>query len=171
MRETLIDKPEIEYIGGRAYPKVSPKRTHSMVQRNLLRLIEDAAGDRGVVGPEWRFKLEPDTSLVPDIAYVSFKRLRALTDEQAEEPPFAPDVVGEVRSPSHRAGLLASKIEHYLSHGAILVLDVDPAQRMVYAHTPDETTAYKSGERFACDAVPWLRFDVEALFAGIDIPR
>lgn len=171
MRETLIDKPEIEYIGGRAYPKVSPKRTHSMVQRNLLRILEDAAGDRGAVGPEWRFKLDRDTSLVPDVAYVSFERLRSLTDEQAEEPPFAPDIVGEVRSPSHRSGLLATKIEQYFSHGALLVLDVDPAARVLYAHTADATLLLKSNDRFSCDAVPWLQFDVARLFAGIDIPR
>lgn len=171
MRATLSDKPEIEYIGGRAYPKVSPKRTHSMVQRNLLRILEDAAGDRGAVGPEWRFRLGPDTSLVPDIAYVSFERLRPLTDEQAEEPPFAPDIAAEVRSPSHRAGLLESKIEQYFLHGALLVLDVDPVERIVYARTANAALAFKSGEWFACDALPWLRFDVSEVFARIDIPR
>ena len=37
MRATLSDKPEIEYLDGAPHAKVSPKRTHALVQGALLR--------------------------------------------------------------------------------------------------------------------------------------
>ncbi len=32
MAKMLSDKPEIEYVDGQPFPKVSPKRTHAVVQ-------------------------------------------------------------------------------------------------------------------------------------------
>ena len=110
---------------------------------------------------------------MPDVAYVSYDRLRPLTDEQAEEPPFAPDVAAEVRSPSHRRGLAAKKVRQYLAHGGVLVLDVDPYARAIRAHARDAAgpASYRLGERFNSESLPWLQSDVDELFVNIDIPR
>lgn len=70
------------------------------------------------------------------------------------EPPFAPDIAVDVRSPSHRAALMAKKIEQYLVHGARLVLDVDPAARIVHAYSSDIVRTYGKGERFECASFP-----------------
>jgi Uma2 family endonuclease len=172
MHRALIDEPEIEYIARRAYPKVSPKRIHATVQGNLLVILREAAAERGIVATEWRFKLSPGTEFVPDVSYVSYLRLRALTDTEADEPPFAPDIAGEVRSHSWRAGFAAEKTRLYLQHGALVVLDVDPQERIVHAHTCDGVPkSYRSGERFSCAALPWLEFEVAALFSRLEIPR
>lgn len=171
MRMVLQDLPEIEYVSGRAFRKVSPKRIHAIVQVACSVMLKRCAGRRGAVGTEWRFHLRSGTSLVPDVAFVSFERLRVLTDEQADEPPFAPDVAVEVRSPSRRPAVAEEKVRHYLTHGSKLVLDVDPAERAVHAHSAEGVRTFITGDAFACKAVSWLRFDIDELFANIDIPR
>lgn len=173
MAQTLSDKPEIEILDGRAYPKVSPKARHAGVQGALWRTIEDLAGDRGFVGTEWRFKIgladDTNTSFVPDVAYVSFERLRAIPERQRDEPPFAPDIAVEVRSPSDNLAFLRRKIERYLQTGSGLVLVADPNTRTIVAYDSRGTQEYQSGDRFEHVAQPWLKFDVAAIFAKLDL--
>ena len=172
MAKVVWDPPEIEYVDGLEYPKVSPKRIHSMVQFALGTVLKRCAAGRGAVGPEWRFRLAPGTELVPDVAYVSYERLRPLEPANLEEPPFAPDIAGEVRSPSHHVALSQRKVQKYLASGSVLVLDVDPVERVVYAHSADGNTAiHRTGDRFSSGVIEWLQFDVDELFADIDIPR
>lgn len=173
MEEAMVDLPEIEYLDGVAYPKVSPKRTHALVQAAAIRVLSRCVGTRGFVGSEWDFCLGAsdwtDTKFVPDVAYVSLARLRALPKEKREEPPFAPDVAVEIRSPSYRSEFAVQKVARYLSTGAVLVLDVDPAQRMVIAHSTFGVRPYAQGKGFSHDAVPWLCFRIRELFAELDL--
>ena len=169
------DKPEIELLDGRAYPKVSPKARHAGVQAALIRVIEDLAGNRGFVGPEWRFKIgradDTNTTFVPDVAYVSFDRLRAIPEKQRDEPPFAPDIAVEVRSPSDDLAFLRRKIERYLETGSILVLVADPDQRAITAHDSRGLRNFAAGDRFEHPALAWLTFDVAVIFAKLDLLR
>ena len=168
MLTTLYDLPELEVLDGRRVPKVSPRRTHALVQRALLAVLERCAADRGEFGPEWRFELGAvdgtDTALVPDIAFVSTERLRALSDDEAEEPPLAPDIVVEIRSPASRPAFLRRKIERYLRTGSSLVLDVDPARKTITGHSPGGVRTFHAGEQFAHAAVPWLEFEIAGIF-------
>lgn len=170
--EGLYDPPELEYLGGRAFPKVSPKRTHSLVQRAVLSILERCAQDYGEFGAEWRFRVGvhdgTSDSFLPDVGFISFERLSQLSDEEAEEPPCAPDVAIEVRSPSSHIGLLKAKIQRYLQTGALLVLDIDPQKRTVVAHCAEGTKEFTKSDRFEHDAAPWLTFDVTELFANLN---
>lgn len=164
MPTTLYDLPEIEYLDGRAHPKVSPRLTHGRVQLAIAGAIMRAAGSRGVVATEVRFNpgaLDGSkTELIPDVAYVSAQRLNALSDAERERPPFSPDIAVEVRSPSDDLQYLRRKIARYLATGSVLVLDADPAQRRIYAHSASGVSTFSAGETFAHPAVPWLQFDV-----------
>ncbi len=172
MHDILSDLPEIEYLGGQPFPKVSPKRIHASVQGVMFGILRSLGRGIGQAGTEWRFKLSRDTELVPDVAFVSYARLRTLTDAAADEPPFAPDIAAEVRSPSHRAAFVREKTTSYLKRGAVLVLDVDPKKRTVLTHSVEgPVRRYAAGESFAHEAVPWLRFNVDELFEDIEIPR
>lgn len=175
MGTILSDKPEIELLDGRTYPKVSPKARHAGVQAALIRVIEDRAAHRGFVGPEWRFKIgradDTNTTFVPDVAYVSFERLRAIPEKQRDEPPFAPDVAVEVRSPSDNLAFLHRKIERYLQTGSVLVLVADPDRRTIVAHDSHGAQNFATGDRFEHSAVPWLTFDVAVIFAKLDLLR
>jgi len=173
MATILQDRPEIEYLDGRPYPKVSPKMSHGLVQLALARVIADCAGARGFVVPEVRF--DPGaaagtkkTEFVPDVAYLSRERRLELTGEGREKPPFSPELAVEVRSPSDDLRYLAKKIARYLATGSVLVLDVDPKTRLIIAHATDGVREYARGSHFEHPALPWLQFDVDAIFADLD---
>lgn len=169
----LRDRPEIEYLDGRPYPKVSPKLSHGLVQVAMARLIATCAGDRGYAVSEVRF--DPGavtgakkTEFVPDVAYLSRERRQALSGKGREKPPLSPELAVEVRSPSDKLRYLAEKIDRYLATGSVLVLDVDPKRRRIIAHSKAGVREYVAGEEFEHPTLPWLRFTVDMVFADLD---
>lgn len=169
--QTLSDKPEVEYLDGQPYPKMSPSRAHSVVQINLVLLLNAAAGELGEALPEWRCRVGradgTETALVPDIAYISAERLRPLSDDDVEYPPFSPDIAIEIRSPRESDGLRSEKVARYLGTGALLVLDVDLARQAIVAHSTDGIRQYSKDTRFGHPLMPWLIFDVATVFEGV----
>jgi Uma2 family endonuclease len=166
-------EPEyFEYLDGKVYPKVSPRRTHAVVQATMIAMLLGTARERGTLASEWDFRLGAvdgtKTKFIPDIAFVYRERLDALERNDPEEPPLAPDIAIEIRSPSNRQNFIAAKIERYLACGATLVLDVDPASRSVTAHAAGGVRRYENGERFSHLAVPWMTFDVADAFADLE---
>lgn len=172
MRTILYDPPEIEYLDGHPHAKMSPKTAHSFVQGALVGILRQCGKGRGFAGTEWRF--EPGqidrtpTELVPDVAFVSKERLLAVPEERLQKPPFSPDIAIEVRSPKDDLPYLREKIERYLATGSVLVLDVDPATRTIIAHAHDGVREYVRAARFRHDAVPWLVFELQEVFADLD---
>jgi len=63
---------------------------------------------------------------------------------------------------------LAKKIARYLATGSALVLDVDPKTRRIVAHAADGIREYARGEHFDHPTLPWLRFEVDTIFADLD---
>lgn len=105
------EKPYIEYLAGRAVPKVSPKRRHGMVQGALFAILREQARGRGDVATEWRCYLPAEprrTSLVPDVAFISNESLAPLTEQEREMPQFAPDIAIEVRSEGATSARISS---------------------------------------------------------------
>lgn len=170
--EYRTDPEYWERLDGVDYPKVSPKTTHALVQGAFAALLRELVVGRGLCGTEWRFRIGSadgtDSWLVPDIAYVRMERMSLLPPAKREEPPFAPDIAIEVRSPSHRSQLAERKIARYLNAGSLLVLDVDPEMRAIYAHDALGMRPFASGMLFEHRALPWLRFDVAAIFRDLD---
>lgn len=160
----IEDKPEVEYIGGRRFPKMSPKLAHGLVQVACCAVLSRCAQAGGATSTETRFRLAPGTTLVPDVSFVSYGRLRGLSDDDIEEPPFAPDIAIEVRSKSDRASLIRKKNELYLRYGGLLVLNVDPYTRSMTVDTAQGERQIASFDRFENAAVPWLQFDAAELF-------
>lgn len=170
---SLAEKPYLEIFDGRAVRKVSPKRKHAELQWRIAALLDSLAGSLGHVGTEWRCHLPAGphgpTSLVPDVAWVALERLRSLSETARDEPPFAPDVVVEVRSPSDRNAHIAAKIAAYLANGSSLVLDVDPDLELITAHERSGSTTFSRIDVFECASVPWLRFEIAPLFASLEV--
>ena len=170
--EYRTDPEYFEYLDGQAYPKVSPRLRHWLVQGAVYRILHRCGGNRGFAGTEVDLRIGAvdgtDTLFIPDIAFISAERLRALAHEDREEPPLAPDIAVEVRSPSNRERFIETKIARYLACGTLLVLDVDPATRTIVAHAAGGTQRYVTGDRFEHPAVPWLLFDVAESFADLD---
>ena len=171
----LSDQPEIEVLDGIRHRKMTPKRIHGRIQAFFTRQLEDQGGSLGETVPEWRCSVGKadgtDSLFVPDVAWVSDLRMAELSDDDAEQPPFAPDVVIEVRSPDDDLKYLRHKIQRYLANGALLALDVDPRHRLVHVHTAAGCRTLREGDHFADEAVPWFGFDVSAIFAAADRHR
>jgi Uma2 family endonuclease len=170
----LSDLPEVEVIDGVSVPKVSPRRRHARLQWRLAARLDAWGGHCGEVGSEWRFRLVETprrTILVPDVAYVASARMAPLCDEAAEEPPFAPDIAIEVRSPGDRERNIQAKVDLYLTHGAVLVLDVDPDRHRIVAYGAEGARTFGPGTTFAHEAAPGFTIEVDALFAELDRRR
>lgn len=162
-------KPETEWVLGRPLQKVSPQRTHALLQLALASRLDQCTAGRGNTGTEWRFRIAPPGEvrrpLVPDVAYVSNERLRPLSDEEVETPPLAPDVAVEILSPGDRRVDVNDKIGVYLRAGSSLVIVVDPQRRAVELHDANSTTLLGEDDAIVHDALPGFAYPVRDLFA------
>lgn len=167
----MQDRREVEFFDGVRHPKMSPRSRHSFVQAAMWQILTRCAGDRGFTGTEWRFLLSAGpkrTLFVPDVAFISAEQLRALPQEERDEPTVAPDVAVEVRSPRDDVRYLHEKIARYLAHGSAVILDILPDTRSIVAHTADATHEFSAADRFAVQSLPWLSFGVHEIFAQMD---
>jgi Uma2 family endonuclease len=168
-------KPETEWVRGRALQKVSPTRSHALVQFAIATALSAWARDRGNVAPEWRFRVTPPGEatrpLVPDVAYVAIERLRGLTESDLEVPPFSPDVAVEVLSPGDRRADVEDKIATYLAAGSSLVIVLDPAQRTGEVHDVTGSRVLGADEQLTHPAIPEFTLPLAELFATITLPR
>ncbi len=162
-------KPETEWVRGRALQKVSPQRTHSLLQAALAMQLGRWPERRGEIGTEWRFRVAPPGEvrrpLVPDVSYVSNERLRPLTDAEIEVPPLAPDVAVEILSPDDRRIDIDDKISVYLRAGSSLVVVVDPRRRVVELHDPAGIAQLDESQTIEHRALPGFSYPVRDLFA------
>lgn len=104
---------------------------------------------------------------MPDVAFVSWERLDAMTPGD-ELQPTSPDIAIEVRSPSNDRDYVREKVALYLAKGTLLVLDVVPSERAVVAYAAEGQRRYESGETFEHPAVAWLRVSVSEAFENLD---
>jgi Uma2 family endonuclease len=176
VREIVLPEtePETEWVRGRALQKMSPTRPHALVQLAVATRLEACFGRRGEVGTEWRFRVTPPGEitrpLVPDVAYVSYERLRALPVSERDTPPFAPDIAVEIRSPGDRSVDIDHKREVYLRAGSELVMIVDPGHRTMDVFDANgDRRIYQAGDTFVSDRYPGLTFALAEIFAKLDL--
>ena len=172
-----ITEPETEWVRGRAVQKVSPKRDHSRVQGELGALLTAWSRGRGEVGPEWRFRVAlpngPRRPLVPDLAFVSFERLRGLTLEELQAPAFAPTIAVEILSPGDDLLDVASKVDAYLRGGSTLAIVESPKLRMMTLHDVVRVTTFSAatGDVVRHAALPDFELPLQPFFAiALDLP-
>lgn len=173
--ELDAEKPYFELIDGIELQKTNGTYTHGRLQVECMTILHSWAAERGEVGIEWRFWLVPNgvrrTGLVPDIAYVSEGRMQTLEGDAIQMPPFAPDIVVEIRADEDRLRNLQRKIDLYFAHGSRLVLDVDPKTRIITAYDRSGTREFRTNQRFEHPEAPGLTFEVGALFASTERRR
>jgi Uma2 family endonuclease len=172
----ILDEPEVEVLRGVEVPKVSPRRRHGRLQMAMAAMLEAWAGDNGEVATEWRFWLSrgpgaEETTLVPDVAFVTHERMSTLSNEDAEEPPFAPTLAVEIRSPGDRDRNVRTKASLYLAAGSLLVLDVDSARLRIVAFDRRGERTFTEDDAFAHESLPGLTFAVAEFFARGDRKR
>ena len=73
------------------------------------------------------FHLPNNAVRSPDVSWVSEEKLAKLTPEQMEKfPPFCPEFVLELRSPTDRLEVVKAKMQAYMENGAELGWLIDP---------------------------------------------
>ena len=153
---------------------MSPTRRHGVLQRAFAAALTAWAGTQGDVVTEWRFRASPPGEdihpLVPDVAYMSYARLRPLSVKERETPAVAPEIVVEVLSPDDRQKDVDEKRRVYFAWGVTLELIADPDGRYVDVH--DSTGRYErvdaSVETYSAAAIPDLVLPLRAMFAELD---
>jgi Uma2 family endonuclease len=108
---------------------------------------------------------DPDTVLVPDVAFVQ----AANVPNEENEIGFLdliPDLVIEVVSPSDRAKDTTAKVSTYLAVGVRLIWQVDPAKRAVIVYTPEEpqTVLVETDQLDGGDVVTGFTMQVAEIF-------
>src|SRR5262249_42006663 len=83
------------------------------------------------------FQLDSDTVLASDVTFVRFDRLPARDSAEWEQFwRLAPDVVGEVASPSQKAGDLEAKARAWIAAGVRLVWVIWPKRQQLNSWRP-----------------------------------
>lgn len=163
-----------ELVGGELREMSPAGAAHGAVGSRLtIRLggFVEAKGLGHVFATETGFIItsEPDTVLVPDVAFVSNERMsrQSIGDGFV---PFAPDLAIEIESPSNRTGELLAKVASYLAGGSREVWLVQPAHRSISRFrpaAPPETFA--PGDVLAGgDLLPGFQLSVDDLFSILD---
>jgi len=116
-------KPYHEYWFGEAVPKAMPTWLHSLLQKILMNLLDEAGYESGA---EVRLKLSTDFEPLPDVI---------ATAGELELPyPTKPfDVVIELLSPDDYFRRVIRKCKLYAEWGILLVVVLDPETREGWA--------------------------------------
>lgn len=96
---------------------------------------------------------------MPDISFISRDRYDAHTAEYGEATGpwrLAPDLAIEVVSPSDTYTIISDKVAAYIQYGTRMVWVVDPQNRTVKVHTPDNPDGTTLHEPDSLDGSPLL---------------
>lgn len=166
-------RPETEWIRGRALQKVSPTYPHGRLQLVLGAVLMAWADGRGRVASEWRFRVNPPGEairpLVPDLAYVSYRRIGPDDRKAARVPLGAPEIAVEILSTDDRPADVEDKIATCLRAGCRLAVLVDAEREAIVAIDAAGRSISKRGDIVTHAAFEDLAIDVSALFheAGV----
>jgi len=167
-------KPALEWINGRALQKVSPQRKHALAQGRFFAALDAwaQATAAGMVGTEWRFQIQPPNEerrpLVPDVAFLSYRRLPYEIQQVTDVPRVAPDAVVEVVSPDDRTVDIDEKIRVYLAAGTDVIFLVDPIGQVVTVRDPKGCRAIDAAGTIAHESLPGFQLVARNLFT---LPR
>jgi Uma2 family endonuclease len=109
---------------------------------------------------------DPDTVRAPDLAFVSESRLREIDDDSGYVA-IAPDLAGEVVSPTDSFSQVEEKALAWLAAGVRMVLVVDPANRRLHVYRSADCIAVLDETALldADDVIPGWKLAVRDLFA------
>ena len=136
-----------------------------LVQLQLRKLLESAAGDMGVVGTHLGFRPLPEYEFrIADVAYVSQERWDRIDLE--DNLHGAPELVVEILSRSITVSEIAKEKRLCLENGCREFWVLDPDLRQVEVSTPDGiTTTYRDGQEIPLRLFGSGTLKVDALFS------
>ena len=131
------DSPACEYSDGVAIQKPMPKFRHSIIQKRLLRTVDDNSEEYTAL-PELRCTFA-GRSIVPDVAVVAWNRIKLNEiGEPVDNFEQAPDWTIEILSPDQKATRVIDNILHCLQNGCRLGWLIDPDDYSVLIFIPQQ---------------------------------
>jgi Uma2 family endonuclease len=132
-------KPASEYINGQIVQKPMPQGKHSLLQLELISLINSILRKAGIAiaFPELRCTFG-GRSVVPDV--VVLKNENIPKDDNGEVSNLvsrAPDWTIEILSPDQSTTKVIKNILHCLENGTEVGWLIDPAEKMILIYQPD----------------------------------
>ncbi len=122
-------------------------------------------GRTRIAEPGFILERDPDSVRVPDVAFVRRERIEAI-GKTTRFWPEAPDLAIEVISPNDRYTEVNEKVEDWLTAGTRMVVVVNPRNRTVNVHTPDDTITLAMGDTLdGGDVVPGWQMPLSDIFA------
>lgn len=124
------------------------------------RLGQVGGSDGGVL-----IQRNPDTVREPDVYFVSAERL-PLDDDSDGYLEVPPELVVEIVSPSDRQEAVNDKTLMWLGLGALMVVEVYPAERAVMVHQPGVPAVTLTGDDTldGGDVLPGFRMPLNEIF-------
>jgi len=164
------DAGDFELIRGELHRMAAAGGRASTIAVGIAAQFWNYATPRGlgtVYGADAGFVLsrDPDTLLIPDVAFVRADRLPPGPVPEGFLP-LAPDIAVEVVSPTDRRTDVARKVRLYLDAGVKLVWVVDPRRRLVtvYPVVGSERVLRPGEELDGGEVLPGFRLAVGDLF-------
>jgi len=145
----------------------------SLIAVELIRFLATFVANRKlgyVTGEGGMMKLAKGLVRIPDVAFVSTRRLPGGKPPRRPIPKLAPNLAVEVLSASNTAREMERKLIDYFGAGVELVWFVDPRGRAVEVFTAiDSSKLLKVGQTLTGGTVvPGFKLQLRELFAALD---
>lgn len=149
-------KPASEYINGHVIQKPMPQGKHSRLQLDLAAIINTAVRPQKVACSFTELRCTfGDGSVVPDIVVMQWDNIPVdENDEVADVFLTPPDWTIEILSPKQSQARVTRKIVYCLAHGTEMGWLIDPSDRAVYVHRPQQAVEVYGNESTAALPVP-----------------
>lgn len=133
----IEDSPAWEYANGIAIQKPMPKFRHSIIQKRLLRAVDDNSNEYTAL-PELRCTFA-GRSIVPDVAVVAWNRIQLNEiGEPVDNFEQPPDWTIEILSPDQKANRVIDNILHCLQNNCRLGWLIDPDDYSILIFIPQQ---------------------------------
>lgn len=163
---SIEESPAWELVDGQANQKPMPTAHHSILQKRLTAVIDQADSPYKAF-PELRCTLISN-SVVPDITVIHQNRILDLNT--AVEG--APDWIIEILSPDQSTTKLIAKIQTCLQDGTQLGWLIDSEERVIMVLSPDSRiTLLRNSDRLPVPQNIPLNLTVEQVFAWLRTSR
>ena len=124
------EKPYFEYWFGEPVQKKMPTWMHSMLQKIIMRLLDDAGYESGA---EVKLKISTDFQPLPDVSAV------LPGDVELPYPTRPVEVVVEILSPDDQFSQMLKKCQFYAELGIKHIYVVDPDARQIWCWRPNQS--------------------------------
>ncbi|MBW4597130.1 MAG: Uma2 family endonuclease [Brasilonema angustatum HA4187-MV1] len=161
-----------EFVDSYAVPKVSPKFFHSTLQLTLGLLLRTWCQGKGRIGSEWAIILKrqgQDWAPVPDLTYISYKRLPKVW-KRNEACPVPPELVIEIISSDQTIKEFEDKARDYFHAGVSRVWIVDPEAITIKVFVSvEDTQVYTDNMPIVDTLLPGLELTVRQVFEEAEL--